>query len=135
MVQRQRDKWPFQESKKRFTSKTNMLQMHAVFLNPVHGFTKPVPRATATETTMQPGDAGAAGGPRQRHSPLPASPASWPPCHRLCYLVTRILWGLSWMMMPRCRGTWIWAGGTLIHWQLQITCLAKPWAGQSARTA
>ncbi|OJA16497.1 hypothetical protein AZE42_13845, partial [Rhizopogon vesiculosus] len=53
----------------------NMLQMHAILLNPVHGFMKPVPRATMTETMVQPGNAGAAGVPLPRPSPSSASPS------------------------------------------------------------
>ncbi|KIJ58455.1 hypothetical protein HYDPIDRAFT_34159 [Hydnomerulius pinastri MD-312] len=40
MVQRQIDRWPYHEGKKKFTSKTNMTQMRNVLLNPTFGFTK-----------------------------------------------------------------------------------------------
>ncbi|KAG2342615.1 hypothetical protein BDR05DRAFT_990215 [Suillus weaverae] len=43
MVQRQQDRWPFKEGRRGFTSKTNMVQMRAVLLNPACGFTKQAP--------------------------------------------------------------------------------------------
>jgi hypothetical protein len=72
MVQRQQEKWPFKEGRKRFTSKTNMRQMRSILLNPAYGFTKQVPgRATTpTQIVMQRGDATPEGGP-QPVSPRP----------------------------------------------------------------
>ena len=42
MVQRQPEKWPYHNSKHRFTSKMNMDRMHSVLLNRTFGFTKEV---------------------------------------------------------------------------------------------
>ena len=72
MVQRQQDKWPFKEGRKRFTSKTNMHQIRSILLNPAHGFTKQVPgrAATPTRIVMQRSDAAHEGGP-QPVSPRP----------------------------------------------------------------
>ncbi|KAF8120516.1 hypothetical protein EV363DRAFT_1422046 [Boletus edulis] len=42
MVQRQVERWPYHDGKRRFTSKTNMDRMRAVLLNCTFGFTKEV---------------------------------------------------------------------------------------------
>jgi hypothetical protein len=56
MVQRQAEKWPHRDSRRQFTSKTNMDRMRGVLLNHAFGFTKEVEVVRPLSPT--PGSAG-----------------------------------------------------------------------------
>jgi hypothetical protein len=53
MVQRQIDRWPHSEGKKKFTaSKTNMTRMRSILLNPTFRFTKQTSTPTLALSAM-----------------------------------------------------------------------------------
>lgn len=59
MVERQAEKWPYHDGRRRFTMKTNMDRMRAVLLNRALGFTKEVevvrPLSPTPGTPSEPG--------------------------------------------------------------------------------